>query len=175
MRSLRPLKAKPRETLSHSAPGNFAGQTVFSRKWDGYVRKCARILGLLVILVGSVEAKGLWYEYEPVTAELTGVIKFEPRYGAPGFGEDPTRDKRVRICVLKLRAPINVKGTPSDDLISETVRGIREIQLVSHKALKRHENKWVRVRGKLFHAHTAHHYTKVVMSVETVEFIPPAE
>lgn len=109
-----------------------------------------------------------WLCYEPCVVQLTGKLTKRMKYGQPNYGENPKTDARVKIYVLLLEKPVNVKGDPSNDLDSDTFKDIKAIQLAfdpSKIKLSGYVGKQVTVKGTLFEAETGHHYTKVLMMV----------
>jgi len=112
-----------------------------------------------------------WFEYEPRLVALSGVIRLENRFGPPGYGEDPVQDSKVEIRVLELESPINVKGDPADDINTETVLGVKNIQLVVEEPIRKYLQKKVTIKGTLFHGHTGHHYTEVLLDVQSINII----
>lgn len=133
------------------------------------------IATLLVAIAHPVAAQKRWLSYEPEVMELDGRLVIESKYGPPNFGEQPNTDEKVRVPVLVLRDRANMLPDSGDDPNSKSVYDIRQIQLVfssndtAHKALI---GKQVVVTGTLFHAHTGHHYTDVVMNVQSIEGKP---
>lgn len=113
-----------------------------------------------------------WLSYEPATVELEGRVVIRSKYGPPNYGEDPKTDQKGKYLFLVLTKPINVRATEGDGLNTQSVEGAREIQLIltdgkpSHKHLV---GKNVVVKGTLFHAHTGHHYTDLVLTVRSLE------
>ena len=131
---------------------------------------------LVFFLLGGLEVtaqqKSRWLSYEPATVELKGRLTFEWKYGPPNYGENPTTDAKVKVPVLVLVTPINVRGTPGDAQNAASVRGVRRIQLILSNVktpYKEFTGKMVVVKGTLFHAFSGHHYTKVVMDVSSIE------
>lgn len=112
----------------------------------------------------------IWYKYEPKEVYLTGFLKLEKGYGPPNYGADPAHDQRVSYYVLKLAAPINVKGDPFDEMNSETVKNVRVIQIVYDKLdrISKLKNKKVGIKGTLFKGFTGHHYTDILITVKEI-------
>ena len=108
--------------------------------------------------------------YEPAVVKLFGLLVTDYVYGAPGFGEDPETDRIGRVWDLKLFRPVDVIGTPDDDINSESENDVGRVGLVnfSDVNLSAHVGKRVMLEGTLFHAHTAHHNTKVLLQVRKV-------
>ncbi len=113
-----------------------------------------------------------WLSYEPATVELQGRLIVQWKYGPPNFGEQPKTDQRVKVPILVLTKPVNVRGTPGDAHNAISVEGAKRIQLTfanvgtDYKGLI---GKDVVVRGTLFHAFSGHHYTDVVMDASSIE------
>lgn len=125
------------------------------------------LLALLFITTAS-EAKRQELRYETANVTLTGRVVYRTFYGPPNYGETPKTDSRETQAILLLDSPIDVIGTPNDE-INETERGVKAITLVSDRSLRSFVGKRVTVQGSLFHAHTGHHHTKVLMSVSSVK------
>lgn len=125
------------------------------------------LFALLFVTTAS-EAQRKQLRYEPETVTLTGRVVYRTFYGPPNYGETPKKDSRETQAILLLDSPIDVIGTPNDE-INETERGVKTITLVSDRPLRSFVGKRVTAQGSLFHAHTGHHRTKVLMSVSSVK------
>ncbi|MCP5467823.1 MAG: DUF4431 domain-containing protein [Deltaproteobacteria bacterium] len=113
-----------------------------------------------------------WLSYEPTEIALQGKLKSVEKYGAPNYGESPQTDKKVKILLLKLKTPIQVKGDPQSASNQESFTDIKEIQvLCSDKAQQCQElqDKNVSVTGSLFQAVSGHHYTKVILNLKSIQ------
>src|SRR5215510_4345751 len=120
----------------------------------------------MVILIGGLattaQRNSRWLSYEPATVLLEGRLTVQREYGPPNYGENPKTDEKVKVPVLVLSVPINVRGTPGDVQNATSVRGVHRIQLVftnGETSYKEFVGKLVLVNGTLFHAETGHHYT----------------
>lgn len=116
-----------------------------------------------------------WVHYEPETVELDGRLTLQSKFGPPNYGEDPKTDEKVRVPVLLLRTPISVLANAGNDYNSTPVYNARQVQLAFITTGITHTDfigKDVVVSGTLFHAHTGHHYTDVVLSVRSIELRP---
>lgn len=133
------------------------------------------ILTLLVAIACAESSQAQRFlSYEPEVVELDGQLVVQSKYGPPNFGEQPKTDQKVSVPVLLLRDRVSVLGDDGDGHNSKTVHGVRQVQLAfdgstSHKTLI---GKQVVVTGSLFHAHTGHHYTDVVLKVQSIERKP---
>jgi hypothetical protein len=117
---------------------------------------------LSVSLAGIAHAETL--KYEPATVHLVGTL-----ISSTGMTPD---EKQVSFPAIKLNAPVRVEAGPNDEL-NETEENISLVQLIlnqeqmeQYKSLK---GKIVVITGKLSHAITGHHYTKVLIDVEKIE------
>ena len=113
-----------------------------------------------------------WLPYEPATIELQGRVIVQWKYGPPNYGENPKTDRKVRVPILLLSKPVNVRGNPQDELNSESVEGIRRIQLDFFNlktSYNQFNGKKVVVTGTLIHAITGHDYTKAVMNLQSIK------
>ena len=134
------------------------------------------ILFLLVLIaaahVDAVAQDRRWLSYEPETVELQGRLILQWKFGPPNYGEEPKTDRQGRVPILVLTDAINVRGNPQDAINSKSVQGIRRVQLAfsdigtSYRHLV---GKDVVAKGTLFHAHTGHHYTDVVLMLRSIE------
>jgi hypothetical protein len=110
--------------------------------------------------------------YEPAVVSLEGKLIVESKYGPPNYGENPKTDAKVRVLMLVLSRPVSVRGNPQDALNTEQVEGIKRIQLNLFNLKTPYEQfigKRIFVNGTLFRAHTGHHYTKVIMDVQSLK------
>ena len=114
----------------------------------------------------SVVCSGKWLSYEPATVKLTGMIERQFVYGPPNFGEDPSNDSKGDILVLVLDRGINV-GT-GQDIIDEPEKCVTRLQLVFPIVPDDAAGRRVTVVGRLFHSHTGHHFTSVLVDVEAI-------
>lgn len=137
--------------------------------------KLTTITLLVLTLVRGFETAAQdkhWLSYEPEVIELEGRVIVEWKFGPPNHGENPKTDARVRVPILVLRNPVNVRGNPQDKLNSESVVGIKRIQIrfFSLKtSYRQFIGKRVLVTGTLSHAITGHDYTKVVMDLRSIK------
>lgn len=110
--------------------------------------------------------------YEPQTVELAGRLVIQSKYGPPNYGEQPKTDQKVKVPVLVLKIPVSVLPSQEDGYNSQPVYRTTQIQLAfidSRTAYKNLIGKNVVVTGSLFHAHTGHHYTAVVLNVRSIK------
>lgn len=80
-------------------------------------------------------------------------------------------NKKEEVYILILDKPIDVK---KDDFGGPD-KNVTEVQLAiineeADRIAKKQINKEIRVIGFLYHGHTAHHHTKVLMAVQEIMF-----
>ena len=129
-------------------------------------RYCVWLLALLLIPASTAGQRRLHYEPEEIT--LTGRVVYRTFYAPPNYGQTPKTDSRETQAILILDAAIDVVGTAENQL-SETERGVKRITLVHDLSLRHFVGKRVVVQGTLFHAHTGHHHTKVLMQISSIK------
>ncbi len=103
----------------------------------------------------SVFADGKVYPVE-AEVELSGTVARDKGYDA--------NDKREDYYYLKLAQPISVAA----DEIDRQKDGVAKIQMVFLADIdgKQYFRKKVSIKGKLFHGHTAHHHTDILIQIE---------
>ncbi len=101
-------------------------------------------------------------------------VEFTGTFGV-AVGLD-ANDKKEHYYYLKLDQPIDVVDTE----YGENVAGVQKIQLAIYIgdgefSSKTYKGKRITVKGSLFRSFTAHHHTKILMSVDKVEDLWLAE
>ncbi len=110
-------------------------------------------------------------KYEPTAVELEGTLETVEHFGPPNYGEDTTRDARLKVPILKLRSPVDVCGDSTSALYSQSFRGITEVQLIMPEGTAvplELVNQRVKVSGTLFSAISGHHFTDVLATVKAI-------
>jgi hypothetical protein len=113
-----------------------------------------------------------WLSYEPQTVELDGRLIIKSKFGPPNYGEQPKTDQKVKVPVLVLKNAVSVLPSQEGGYNSQPVYRTTQIQLAFIDTATAYRNligKNVVVKGSLFHAHTGHHYTEVVLKVQSIE------
>ena len=110
-------------------------------------------------------------KYEPSVVTLTGRLSSHLFPGPPNYESIKRGDQKERVIILTIAAPVCVDG--GSDAINEPENNIRDLQLVIRKpadwkTVERRLGKRVTVVGTLFHAHTGHHRTKVLVDVTDI-------
>jgi uncharacterized protein DUF4431 len=102
--------------------------------------------------------------YEPEVVKLTGTIRRHTFPGPPNYESIAKGDQAERVWLLHLAKPICVNASSE----WEKATGVSAIELVLTKYDKSLVNHRVVVSGTLYHAHTAHHHTKVLLTVKDI-------
>ena len=112
--------------------------------------------------------------YVPSVSVLSGVINNADFPGPPNYESIAKGDKRETFWILKLDRSVCVSNK-GNDLTNIAESGMVQMQLVL--SAKQYElyrdvlSKSVVVRGTLFHSHTGHHHTPVLISVQSIELL----
>jgi hypothetical protein len=111
-----------------------------------------------------------WLHYEPQVVTVRGRLMEITTHGPPNYGENPENDSIEYPVILVLTRPIRVQGDAGSELNTETLTNITQVQLVipGNVAVDfpPHYEGEVEATGTLFHSHTGHHHTQVLMNVE---------
>jgi hypothetical protein len=112
--------------------------------------------------------------YETDGVKLTGKIKRMTFPGPPNFESVKKGDQPEVAWILRLDKPICVKADQSNEF-DEAENNVTDIQLALAQGAEAKWRAFVRnrvpvvVTGKLFHAHTGHHHTAVLMEVADIK------
>jgi len=127
----------------------------------------------LVLLVGfCASASGQKCLEYGATVSLSGTLRSQVFPGPPNYESIKRGDRKETAIILTLMA--RVCTTDSDPQVVDVPEtGIREMQLVVTKNLhwktvRRLMGKRAVVTGTLFHVHTGHHRTKVLVDVDSI-------
>jgi len=115
-----------------------------------------------------------WLPYEPTVIELSGRLTVAVKFGPPNYGEDPKTDLRLKIPILVLEEPVNVRGDPRSDVNIESVRDVKQLQLILPRQREWDDlvNRPVVVQGTLSHAVSGGEFTEVVLTVQKISAAP---
>jgi hypothetical protein len=108
--------------------------------------------------------------YEPDAVSLTGTIRRHTFPGAPRYESVAKGDRPERVWVFQLSRPICVAARGD----WEEEKNISDLQLVfagaekDYARYRRLLGRQVTIKGAIFHAHTGHHHTKVLLTVSSV-------
>lgn len=132
------------------------------------MRRLIPAFALLIGLSASASAQQECLEYGP-TVTLSGKLSSRAFPGPPNYQSIERGDRAETAIILLLAAPTCTTNKTTDDIdVPET--DIRELQLVlskpsDRKLAKRLLGKPALVTGTLFHSHTGHHRTRVLLDV----------
>ena len=141
-----------------------------------YPRAYTKVFALLLLLLASTAyaraQEGRCLSYDPAEVQVSGTLSKMVVPGPPNYQDVKKGDTPETIWILTLNKAVCVTGNTDD--INEPEQNVTDLQLVlqpSHFAqLRRMGSGKVQVvsLGKLFHAHTAHHRTKVLLDVKEI-------
>lgn len=105
--------------------------------------------------------------YEPKEIELIGMLHKKVYPGPPEYMSVEMGDYPEEVVILILKDPIDVEATKGDDF-NEPEKGVRELQVVFEDSMPTSDQikKAISLQGTLYHAHTAHHRRRVLMTVK---------
>lgn len=105
--------------------------------------------------------------YEPKEVELIGMLHKTVYPGPPEYMSVEMGDCPEEVVILTLKDPIGVEATKDDDF-NEAEKGVRELQVVFEDSMPTSDQmkKVISLQGTLYHAHTAHHRRRVLMTVK---------
>jgi hypothetical protein len=112
------------------------------------------------------------YHYEPQTAELRGTIELQTFPGRPGYESIKNGDEVERGWYLRLERPIEViKDDKDADPNASTEKNIKILQMAMKNDVPTDQiplGKEVCVSGRLFHAISGHHHSRVLIEVQRI-------
>ena len=106
--------------------------------------------------------------YEPEEVELFGKLHKTVYPGPPEYMSVERGDHAEEVVILTLKDPIDVE-IKREDNFNEPEKGVRELQVVFPESIpSAHQMKEeISLKGTLYHAHTAHHRRRVLMTVKS--------
>lgn len=102
--------------------------------------------------------------FEPEEVELVGMLHKTVYPGPPEYMSVEMGDRPEEVVILALKDPIDVEVTKEDDF-NESEKGVRELQIVFRGTMPTMKEE-ISLKGTLYHAHTAHHRRRVLMTVK---------
>lgn len=112
------------------------------------------------------------YRYEPQVTRLRGTLLVRDYPGPPNYQDTTAGDRPESAAILALADPVCVSPDSSNEAYAELETAVREVQLVltpeGWRTFRRLQAISVVTTGTLFHAHTGHHRTRVLLSVLTM-------
>lgn len=133
------------------------------------------VLILLLILLSSLQAAAQQrcLSYEPMEVKVGGTISRIVFPGPPNYLSVKRGDTPETSWVLHLLKPICVEADGGDINVSE--KGVTDLQLILDQEEFARYRKFVQqkrrvlVNGKLTHAITGHHHTRVLLEVTEIK------
>ena len=125
------------------------------------------VLSLLLTMTPALDQKCLTYWPDEVV--LKGTIRRHTFAGPPNYESVAKGDAAERVWVLHLAQPICVSA--NEEWEKETA--VSDVQLVVEKYDKELVGRKVVATGTLYHAHTGHHHTKVLLTVSSIKKSSP--
>lgn len=121
---------------------------------------------LVLLSIPSAALAEACLRYGTPAVTLSGIVTQQTFFGPPNFGETPEIDRRETQAVLMLAAPICVEANSEED----AERNQLQVTLVPRIkiSLNAFDGKHVTVTGKLFHAHTGHHHTPLLLEMVSI-------
>lgn len=138
------------------------------------------LVSLILLLIGGFSSNAstpkTCFSYEPATVFLKGKITRNTFAGSPNYDNIKKGDTPERYWILNLIKPICVISDPNiiggekqENNVSKIQLALTEAQYVEFKGFR---GKQVEVSGKLWHAHTGHHHTNVLITVTEIKDVP---
>lgn len=112
------------------------------------------------------------YDKEVVTVE--GLLEETTGFNTSDQSGDPKSNGAEKYFVVWPSSKLDVIATPEQEKegVTITEHNVDRLQLSGdEKMITPLLNKKVRVKGTLFHQHTAHHFTKVLIEVQSIEAV----
>ncbi len=139
-------------------------------------RSCLLILLLVGIFPDSTSVRAISQDclsYETDDIKLVGTIIRKTFPGSPNFQSLKRGDRPEVAWILRPAKPICVNADKQDEY-NEAERNVSDIQLAltqdQFSQLRRLMRKGaVALTGQLFHSHTGHHHTRVLLAVSKIE------
>lgn len=109
--------------------------------------------------------------YDPSVVVVTGKIKRHTFAGPPNYESVAKGDAAETTWLLHLAKPVCVSGGEA----GEEEKRVSDLQLVFSEGEKQYQlyrplvGRTVTATGTLFHAHTGHHHTKVLLTVRSIK------
>lgn len=130
-----------------------------------------KCLSLIIVLFFSPNILAKCLDYEPSVSTISGVLVKETFAGRPNYSSLAEGDEIESYFFIKTSVPFCVRAKPNE-LLNESRQHIKIVQLVFlsnsqafYDSLRSRLGGAVACTGTLFSANTAHHRSKVLLSV----------
>ncbi|MBI2337024.1 MAG: DUF4431 domain-containing protein [Deltaproteobacteria bacterium] len=129
---------------------------------------------LFIFFASSIALGNECLEYGPAKVQLKGKINRSVYPGPPEYSNVAKGDHKEVMWFLSLERPICVKANAKDPTGFEVEeKNVTDLQMAltpeQYQEYKNLLGKSAMVSGELFHEHTAHHHTKVLIGVSKIE------
>jgi Domain of unknown function (DUF4431) len=124
----------------------------------------------LILLSGCAIPEKTALNYEPVKVNLVGTFRLEGFPGRPNYESIEKGDEKETYWILQLDHPIDVVVTDRNDPLQLPAKNVRRVQLFlnqeQYKQYRGFLNEHICAGGVLFHGHTGHHHTEVLLNIQ---------
>ena len=122
------------------------------------------LVGLALTAHAAPPSQRQVLKYEPAVVQLAGTM-----IAAEGRTDG---DEKITFPALALKAAVQIEAAPDDDLnVFEDNVSVVQLVLIDPAQMQQYRSllgRPVVVTGTLFHAHTGHHHTKVLINVQKI-------
>jgi hypothetical protein len=137
------------------------------------MRTSLRIAAVVAVAVlGADHVRAECLKYEPAVVTIKGTLAKRTFPGPPNYESVAAGDRAEDALILILATPVCVDGDPLSELNSDSEADLLEIQVVPNADLQEQffhrVGKQVSAVGTLFHSHTGHHRTPVLIAADQV-------
>lgn len=130
------------------------------------------LLSLIITCPGQAAEGTSCLRYEPSVVKMTGALVRRTFPGPPNYESIHQGGKPETYWLLDLTQAVCVDEDKAEPDLNPAQKDVRRVQLVlDDKAYKTHKDlvgKRVVATGTLFGAHTGHHHTPVLLTVNTL-------
>jgi hypothetical protein len=129
---------------------------------------------VIVVCLAAFSVQAQCLNYESDTIELVGTIYSKVFAGPPNYESIKAGDAKETATILKLKAAICTRSDGAANSFNVAESNVTRIQLVIGeaefwKAIRQNRGRSFRVKGSLFHSHTGHHRTRVLLTVSDLK------
>ena len=129
---------------------------------------------VVVFCLTAFNAPAQCLKYESDNVELVGTIYSKVFAGPPNYESVKAGDEKEIATILKLKTAICTRSEGDANSFSVAESNVRRIQLVIGeaefwRAIRQNRGRSFRVKGSLFHSHTGHHRTRVLLTVSDLK------
>ena len=140
-------------------------------------RSWARSLLLFLLIQGIAQVgAAACLSYEPAEVTLRGILVRKTFPGPPNYEDIRKGDQPETYWLLTLDSAICVDQDKSEPELNPAKKDVRQVQLVlqpeMYRRFKSLLNRKTVATGTLFGAHTGHHHTPVLLTVQSIKRLP---